>query len=213
MAIEREAMIKIYGFPQSRSRRLTWMLEELEEEYEFVLVDFNKGGHQSPEYLAVNPAGKVPAMQDGDLILTESAAILTYLGDKFPEKGLVPAAGTSERGLFDQWAYFALTELEQALWTMGKHRFALPEEHRVPKILETAAWEFQQALKLLALGLGENHYILGEQFTGADILLAHTLIWGINFKQNVEQQSLIGYVQRCRDRGALARAITREERA
>ncbi len=206
-------MIKVYGFPQTRSRRITWMLEELGQDYEFKLVDFNKGESQSPEYLSINPAGKVPAMLDGDLLLTESAAILTYLGDKFPETGLVPATGTAQRGLFEQWCYFTLSELEQPLWTMAKHRFALPKEHRVPQIIETAAWEFQRALKLLEQGLGDSQYILGDQFSGADILLTHTLIWGINFKQAVDQENIQQYVQRVRDREALARAIAREEAA
>jgi glutathione S-transferase len=204
-------MIKVYGFPQTRSRRITWMLEELDQDYEFKLVDFNKGESKSPEFLAINPAGKVPAMKDGELLLTESGAIVTYLGDKFPEKGLVPAAGTAERGKFEQWAFFALCELEQALWTMGKHRFALPKEQRVPAVLETAAWEFQRALELLEQGLGDNQYILGDDFCAADILLGHTLIWGINFKQTVEQANLQQYVQRLRERDALARAIAKEE--
>jgi glutathione S-transferase len=206
-------MITVFGFPQTRSRRITWMLEELEQDYEFRLVDFNKGESKSPEYLAINPAGKVPAMQDDDLLLTESAAIITYLGDKFPKKGLVPNAGTAERGKFGQWSYFALCELEQPLWTMGKHRFALPEERRVPAVLETAEWEFQRALALLEQGLGDNQYILGEKFCAADILLGHTLIWGVNFKQAVEQKNLQDYVQRLRERKALARAISKEEAA
>ncbi|MFT5131658.1 MAG: glutathione S-transferase [Gammaproteobacteria bacterium] len=204
-------MIKVFGFPQTRSRRITWMLEELGEDYEFILVDFNKGEAKSEAYLTINPAGKVPAMQDGELLLTESAAILTYLGDKFPDKELVPAAGTAERGKFEQWSYFTLSELEQALWTMGKHRFALPKERRVPDIIETAEWEFQCALKLLEQGLGDNQYILGDNFSGADILLAHTLIWGINFKQNVDQKNLQGYIERMRAREALVRAIAKEE--
>ena len=203
-------MIRVYGYPQTRSRRITWMLEELQQDYEFKLVDFKKGESRSPEYLAINPAGKVPALLDGELLLTESAAILTYLGDKFPEKGLVPAAGTRQRGLFNQWSYFALAELEQPLWTMGKHRFALPEERRVPAILDTAAWEFQRALALLEQGLGERPYILGEQMSGADILLAHTLIWALNFKQPVAADNLQHYVERLRSREALARAIARE---
>ncbi len=204
-------MIKVFGYPQTRSRRITWMLEELDQDYEFKLIDFNKGESKSPEYLAINPAGKVPAMQDGELLLTESAAIVTYLGDKFPDKGLVPEAGTSARGKFEQWSYFALSELEQALWTMGKHRFALPKEHRVPEVIKTAEYEFQCALTLLEQGLASNQYILGDDFYAADILLGHTLIWGINFKQKVEQDSLLQYVQRLRDRDALLKAIAKEE--
>jgi glutathione S-transferase len=206
-------MIKVYGFPQTRSRRITWMLEELGQDYEFKLVDFTKGESQSPAYLAINPAGKVPAMLDGDLLLTESAAIISYLGDKFPDKELVPSAGKAERGLYDQWSYFALTELEQPLWTMGKHRFALPEEHRVPQIFKTAEWEFQRALKLLEQGLGDKQFILGNKFSGADILLGHTLMWGISFKQAVEQTNLQQYVQRLKDREALVNAISKEEEA
>jgi len=206
-------MITVFGFPQTRSRRITWMLEELGQDYEFRLIDFNKGESRSPEYLAINPAGKVPAMQGDDLLLTESAAIITYLGDKFPEKKLVPKAGSAERGKFEQWSYFTLSELEQALWTMGKHRFALPKEQRVPAVLETAEWEFQRALELLEQGLGDNQYILGENFCAADILLGHTLIWGINFKQTVEQNNLQEYVKRLKKREALARAIAKEEAA
>jgi glutathione S-transferase len=204
-------MITVFGYPQTRSRRITWMLEELEQEYEFRLVDFNKGEPKSAEFLAINPAGKVPAIQDGELVLTESAAIVTYIGDKFPQKALVPKAGTAERGLYDQWSYFVLSELEQALWTMGKHRFAIPEEYRVPEIMKTAEWEFQQALSLLEKGLGDNEYILGSEFCAADILICHTLIWGINFKQVVEQDNLKHYVERLKERDALKRAISKEE--
>ena len=152
-------------------------------------------------------------MQDGELLLTESAAIVTYLGDKFPEQGLVPNAGTTERGKFEQWSYFTLSELEQPLWTMGKHRFALPKEHRVAEIMKTAEWEFQRALSLLEHGLGDSQYILGDTFCAADILLGHTLIWGINFKQAVEQKNLQQYIQRLRERKALTRAIAKEEAA
>ncbi|NKB35835.1 MAG: glutathione S-transferase family protein [Gammaproteobacteria bacterium] len=204
-------MIKIYGYPQTRSRRLTWMMEELEQDYEFVLIDLFNGGGQSPEFLAINPAGKVPAMADGDLLLTESAAILNYLGDKWPEKQLIPELGTAARGLFYQWSHFVMAELEQPLWTLGKHRFALPEEQRVPEIMPTASWEFQKALSILETGLGDKPYILGDSFGGADILISHTLIWGINFKQEVSQQSILDYLERCRGRDALARAIAREE--
>ena len=139
-------MIKIYGYPQTRSRRLTWMMEELEQDYEFVLIDLMKGEGQSPEFLAVNPAGKVPAMADGELVLTESAAIINYLADKWPEKQLAPELGSPARGLFYQWSHFVMAELEQPLWTIGKHKFALPEEHRVEAIMPTASWEFQKAL-------------------------------------------------------------------
>lgn len=206
-------MITIHSYPKTRGRRITWMMEELGEDYEFNLVPFGDSGFKTEEFLKINPAGKVPAIQDGDLTLTESAAIVTYLGDKYSDKGLIPAAGTPERGKHDQWSYFALCELEQPLWTIGKHKFAIPEDKRVPAIMETAAWEFQQALKLLSQGLGDNNYILGDTFTAADILLCHTLIWGTNFGQPIEQENIKAYQERVSSRDALQRAIDKEEAA
>ena len=206
-------MIKVYGFPKTRATRISWMLEELGQDYEFCVVNLLAGEGRSPEFLAINPAGKVPALQDGDFVLLESAAIVTYLGDKFPDQQLVPAAGTRERGSFDQWGYFVLSELEQPLWLMGKHRFVLPEDRRVPAIMETAAWEFQRALQLLSEGLGEQEYILGGRFSAADILLGHTLFWALEFHQPVQQANLRDYIDRLKVRPALAAAQQREAEA
>ncbi|PCI45760.1 MAG: glutathione S-transferase [Moraxellaceae bacterium] len=203
-------MIKVYGYPNTRATRITWTLEELQEGYEFKLVDFAKGDSKSKEFLAVNPAGKVPVLQDGDLTLTESGAIVTYLADKFADQKLIPSPGSPERAKFEQWSYFALCELEQPLWTLGKHRFALPKEQRVSEIFPTASWEFQQALTLLSSGLGTKNYILGSEFSAADILLGHTLIWGLAFDQTVKQENLIAYHQRLSERPALANAKARE---
>ncbi len=203
-------MLTVFGVPKTRATRITWMLEELGVSYEFHCLDFQKGTNRSAEYLEISPSGKVPALRDGDDVFLESGAILTYLGDKFPEKALVPKAGTIERGHHDQWCYFAQSELEQALWTMGKHKFALPEEHRVPGVLKTAEWEFQRALTLLSQGLDENDYILGDAFSAADIMLAHTLFWALSFKQAIEQKNLQDYIDRLRMRPALEKAWEKE---
>ncbi len=204
-------MITVYAFPKSRSTRITWLLEELEQDYHCHVVDFMKGEHRSPEFLAINPAGKVPALKDEELLLTESGAIVTYLSDKYPAAGLVPpASNLAERAKYNQWCDFALTELEQPLWTMGKHKFALPAEQRVPEIMDTAAWEFQRALDLLSKGLGEHTFILGEKFSTADILVGHTLLWGLSFKQPVKQPNLMAYIDRVKTRPALARAWAKE---
>ena len=206
-------MMKVYGYPKTRATRITWMLEELGEQYEFCLVDFKKGESQSPEYLAINPAGKVPAFGHDGLLLLESAAILAYLGDIHPASKLVPVAGTAERAVYDQWSYFALCELEQPLWTIGKNTFALPKEHRCAEIFPTAQWEFQKALTLFSAGLGDNPYILGENFSAADILLGHTLLWAIAFKQPIKQENLVAYVDRMKSRPALAQASAKEAAA
>lgn len=205
--------LKVYGFPNTRSLRVTWVLEELGMEYEYHLVDMTKGESQSPAYLDVNPAGKVPALSVDGSYLTESAAILNFLGALKPEAGLIPDTSPLRRAFYDQWSIFAVTELEQPLWTIGKNKFALPKEHRCPDIFATAEWEFQKALKLFSNGLGENDYILGADFSAADILLGHTLFWGMAFKQNIEQDNLKAYIGRLGVRPALSAARTREQQA
>jgi glutathione S-transferase len=203
-------VLTVYGYPKTRSTRITWLLEELAEPYDFHLVDFNKGQHRSPEYLAINPSGKVPALQDGDFLLAESGAIVTYLADKYQSVGLIPKAGSTQRALHDQWSFFALTELEQPLWLMGKHRFALPAEYRVSGVVPTAAWELQQALALLSDELADKEYILGDAFQVVDILLGHTLIWADHFHQPIAQANLQAYLNRVQQRPTLAKAVAKE---
>lgn len=204
-------MMRLFSYPNTRGTRVTWMLEELGASYEYELVPFGDNGFASATFLQVNPGGRVPALQDETLTLTESAAIVAYLGDKFPTLGLVPPAGTQERARYDQWCYFVLSELEQPLWTKGKHRFMLPKHLRVPAIIETAAWEFQKAIWILSQGLGGKPYILGDDFTAADILIGHTLTWAEQAKQSIDPQNVRDYAGRLRAREAWQR--TREKEA
>lgn len=191
-------MITLYGMAQTRSMRAVWALEEIGAEYRFVPVDLARGEGRTPEFLALNPAGKVPVMVDGELVLTESAAICTYLGDRFPESGLVPSPGSTARAYYNQCCFFVLAELEQPLWTIAKHKFALPPEKRVPQIKETAVWEFQRAASVLAKKLEGRQFLVGDTFSAADILAAHTLAWargarvrhGIEFLDDYMQQQL-----------------------
>ena len=135
-------MIKLYGYPRSRSTRVVWMLEELGVDYEYIKIELLKGAGQAEDYLKVHADGKVPAIDDDGFVLTESAAIMTYLGDKYPASNLVPMPNSKQRAKYDEWCFFVLTELEQPLWTTGKHTFVFPEEKRVPEILQIARWEF-----------------------------------------------------------------------
>lgn len=203
-------MYVLYGMPKTRTTRVVWALEELGVEYNYHLVDLTKGAGQQPEFLALNPSGKVPVLADGELVLTESAAICTYLGDKHPESELVPRPGTAERGKFEQWCHFVMSELEQPLWTVGKHKFVFPEEKRVPAIIEVARWEFGRAAQLLARGLQGREYLVGGSFSMADILAAHTLAWARGFKMPHGIELLDDYQQRICSRSAFSRARERE---
>jgi len=178
--------MKIYGMGKSRSFRAIWAAEEAGLDYDYVEVEFGgvgENGTQGEAYRHLNFQGKVPTLIDDELVLTESAAIVNYLAAKKPASSLIPKDGTHERALYDQFAFFVLTDLEQPLWTNGKHRFALPEKRRVPKVLETTIWEFHKSQKALKELIGESpDFALGEYFTMADVLIAHTLTWAENFK-------------------------------
>jgi len=203
-------MFKVFGFPKSRSTRVLWMLEELGAEYQYLKVDLGAGAGQSEDYRILNPSGKVPTLCDDDFCLTESAAILTYLGNRFPEAELIPPPGSLDYARYLQWAFFVLSELEQPLWTLAKHKFALPKDYRVPEISRTALWEFERAAAVLADGINESGFLIGEDFTAADLLAAHTLGWAQASKIPLGQQQLESYAKRHLARPAYLRARKRE---
>lgn len=187
--------LTLYGLGPSRSFRCLWALEEAGLDYDFVSLDLSgKGadGAKSAHYLKINPQGKVPTLVHDDFVLTESAAIVNYI-DAISDKSLIPSS-PQPRAKYDELAYFVLTELEQPLWTSGKHRFAIPEEHRVEQVLKTAAWEFEKALRALgqlcdlhATPCHEGGYALGGEFSFADILLAQTFNWADRFEFDVPE--------------------------
>lgn len=204
-------MIQIYGYQNTRTTRTTWALEEAGAEYEFIPVDLSRGEHRGPEFLKLNPGGKVPALMDGDLLLTESAAICTYIGEKFPDSGLVPPLSQpKERAHYFQWCFFAMTELEAALWEMAKHQRFLPEERRVPAVAPTCLWEFHRHAAILAKHMNDKKYIVGDRFTAADILMGGVLNWARKANINLESPALEAYAERMATRPALARAMERE---
>ncbi|GHE21306.1 glutathione S-transferase family protein [Halomonas urumqiensis] len=205
-------MITLYSFPSSRSLRVAWTLEELGLEYACQHVDLAAGQGRAAEHLARHPDGKVPAIQEDDLTLFESGAICRYLAERHGEPGHLLPAAAAERALVDQWLFFVVGELEQPLWTQGKHKFALPRDKRVPAVLPTAAWEFQRALSVLQSRLAERDWLVGSHFTLADLMVAHTLSWAVMFKHRLPDD-LEAYRQRCQARPALARAVERERQA
>ena len=116
----------LYGAGPSRSTRAAWALEEVGADWEYYKLNLRIGEARRDPYLTINPGGKVPALVDGEFVLTESLAVVTYIGEKFPESGLVPT-DPQQRALYFQWSSFAISELEQPLWSIAKHKFALPK--------------------------------------------------------------------------------------
>lgn len=182
--------MKLYGSNMTRSFRCNWAAEEADLEYEYIKVDFGSSdekGANSDAYRSINSQGKVPTLIDDSiegepLVLTESAAIVNYLAVK-SDKILRPAASDIVASAkYDELMFFIMADLEQPLWTNGKHRFAIPKAHRVADVLPTTVWEFEKSQKALIKLIGEEPtYALGDSFTMADIMLAHTLMWAEAF--------------------------------
>lgn len=186
--------MKLYGFGQSRSFRALWALEESGLEYEYIPVNFGSTegphGSKSQDYMGINPQGKVPTLIDGNMTLTESGAMVNHIARSAVNSGMIPVDNKIQLALYDEMIFFVLSDLEQPLWSNGKHRFALPEEQRIPEMLSTASWEFSKAQLALQHHLGEKEFIIGDNFSAADIFVAHTINWAQRFEFEVERRFL-----------------------
>ena len=201
--------MKLYGYRNGRTLRVLWTLEEVGVTCEYIEVDVLHGEGQEPWFTELNPAGKVPVLVDEGIAITESAAICMHLADKYPVSGLLPGTGTPGRAQAYKWISFVLTELDAPLWIIAKHRFGLPKERRVAPVVETAAWEFGVAADLLAKGLAENHYLIGNALTVPDILAGHTLLWAKSARIPFRDPALDRYLERLCARNAYMRARDR----
>jgi glutathione S-transferase len=168
-------MIKLFGFGPSRWVRPYWTARELGLAFDPVTLSFARGEHRSPEHLARQPFGKTPALEDGAFTLFESAAICTYLADQRPDAGLVPAPRTQARAKHDQWMSFVISDLEQPLWRITRHRLLYPEGKRSAAEIELAKDDFRGYAATLE-GCLTDH-LVGDRFSVADILMTYTLKW------------------------------------
>jgi glutathione S-transferase len=199
-------MMKLYGFGPTRSLRAQWGLKELGLEFEFIPVNLPAGEHRRPEYLALNPAGKVPVLVDGDLVLTESAAIVLYLAEKYPDKGLMPT-DLKQRAQVYRWVMFAMTELEQPLWRMTKHTFLYPEHKRLPQDIALAREEFTAMAAVLERHMQGRQFIAGDRVTAADCVTAYLMDWANEQKLLDGCPNLKAYLQRMYARAAAPQRI------
>ena len=200
--------IVVWGGGTPRAMRVYWALEELGLEYEHHLVASRSGETQTPEFTALNPRQKVPVLRDGELMLTESAAIVTYLAETYgAETGLIPAPATEERARYFEWCFFVMTELDAtSLYVIRRHE-GLTELYGESTVAAQAARNYFRKYALVAsetLKDGRD-YILDDTFTGADILLATTLDWGRASRIDLPEP-FDAYLQRTHARPAQERA-------
>jgi glutathione S-transferase len=167
-------MLKLHGFQMSpNTRRALFGLEEHGEAYELVPVDLMSGEQKSPAYLALNPTGRVPTLVDGDLVLWESNAILEYLAARRPEKKLGPQS-PSEVGEVARWMFMNAAHLSPNVARIFAHTIRLPEDQRIPRLVDEARGEVDRSLKAVAGRLEGREYLV-DRFSIADIAVAPTL--------------------------------------
>jgi glutathione S-transferase len=191
----------LYTNPMSRGRIARWMLEETGVPYETQVLQYGPE-MKSPEYLAINPMGKVPAIRHGEVVVTEGAAICAYLADAFPEAGLAPAPGTPERGPYYRWLFFGAGPVEAAV-TNG----SMGVRTDTPEIMGRVGYgSLPLVLDTLENLLADRDYVLGDRFSAADVYLGAQIGWGLHFGTMDERPGFRAYVERTGSRPAAVRA-------
>ena len=189
-----------YTNPMSRGRIVRWMLEEVGVPYTTEILDYGTT-MKAPAYLAINPMGKVPAIRHGDTVVTEAAAICTYLADAFPDAGLAPAPGSAERGDYYRWLFFGAGPLEAAVVTKSLG-FVVPEDREM-----MAGWgNMAHVVDTLDQALQTRDYFVGERFSAVDVYLGSQLAWGMAFDSIEKRPSFEAYAARISARPAAVRA-------
>ncbi|QMW21972.1 glutathione S-transferase family protein [Sandaracinobacteroides saxicola] len=190
--------LTLYTNPKSRGRTVRFMLEELGVPYDTVVLDYGTS-MKAPDYLAINPMGKVPAIRHGDQIVTESAACCAYLADAFPEKGLAPPP--ARRGSYYRWLFFGAGPVESAI--MDRYRRI---ENDAEAQVMAGYGSFDAMVAALDVAVRANPWLAGEDFSAADVYAGSQIDWPMQFGMLQGTPALNAYVERLRDRPAYRRA-------
>jgi glutathione S-transferase len=199
------AQFTLYHASPSRSSIVLWMLEEVGQSYDIKLIKLSAGDNLKPDYLAINPMGKVPALKHGDVVITEVAAICAYLADEFPDKKLNVPVGTPRRGEYFKWLFFGPSVIEPA---MTDRAFPRKEDPRAAAL----GWrDFDTVLSIVSKALVKGPFLMGEQFTAADIVIGSGLRYGMMFKLIPERKEFQDYVARITARPSAQRAAAKDK--
>jgi glutathione S-transferase len=195
--------LRLHHASPSRSSTILWMLEEIGEPYDLHVLDLQKGEQRLPEYLAINPMGKVPALEHDGILVTEVGAICLYLADAYPGAGLAPAIADPLRGPYLRWMFFQGNCLEPAIVDR-----ALKREPGPPSLVPYG--DFDTTVDVVARQVAPGPWFLGERFTAADVYLGSAIRWTMQFGLLPERPEFKAYVARLAERPALRRANARE---
>lgn len=199
--------LTLYHATPSRSSVVLLMLEEVGAPYNLHRLNLQNGYQLKPDYLAINPMGKVPALKHKDAVITESAAICTYLADEFPQAKLNIPVGNPQRGVYLKWLFFGPSVFEPAMTDAAFPR----KEAANPAALGYRP--FDQVLDIVAKALARGPYLMGEQFTAADVVLGSGIRYGTMFKLVPERKEFSDYIARFSERPALKRAMEKDHGA
>jgi glutathione S-transferase len=194
------SMLTLYTNPMSRGRITRWMLEEVAQPYEVRVLGFGEP-MRTPEFLRLNPMGKVPVLVDDGQVLSEVAAICVWLAERFPEAGLAPAPGTPARAAYLRWLFFIAGPLELAMTALNQG-WRIDADNRIA----VGCGLPQETLALIRQQLEQGGWLCGEQFTVPDLLLASYLGWGMRLQQLEAEPLFVDYVARADARPAARRA-------
>jgi glutathione S-transferase len=197
--------ITLYHASPSRSSIVLWMLEELGEPYDIKLIKLSQGDNFKPDFLAINPMGKVPAVKHGDIVITEGAAICTYLADQFPNAKLNIPIGTPGRGVYLKWMFFGPGCLEPAVIDR-----AAPRKEPAKRAM-LGYGDFDTVMDVLTRAVSKGPWLMGEQFTAADVVIGAQIRFGMTFKLIPEHSEFTKYTARIAARPAARRAGEREK--
>jgi len=189
-----------YTHPQSRGRVVRWMLEEVGEPYRTELLDYDTT-MKAPEYLAINPMGKVPALRHGDVVVTESAAICAYLADAFPSAGLAPPSGDRRRGPYYRWLFFAAGPVEAAASNRALGLVVPAGRERM-----IGYGTFEDTMNTLENAVSRAEYLLGDRFSAADVYVGSHIGFGLQVGTIEKRPAFEHYVARLFARPAALRA-------
>ena len=197
--------LTLYHASPSRSSIALWMLEEVGQPYDVKLLKLSEGENLKPDYLAINPMGKVPALKHGDTIITEVAAICTYLADEFPAARLNVPVGTPQRGVYLKWLFFGPGAFEQAVIDKAAPRKDPPRRAML------GYGDFDMTMNTVVAALAKGPWIMGEQFTAADVVIGANIRWGMMFKMVPERPEFTAYAARIAARPAAQRAEAKDK--
>ena len=198
--------LRLYYAPHTRAARARWMLEEAGLPYELVRVDMSKREHKAAEYLGIHPHGRVPALVDGTTAIHESAALCMYIADKVPEKALAPKVGTMDRGVYYQWMVYSVATLEEPLLKVFLHTQRLSEAKRIASVADEGRDQWRAIAKVVTDAIEGKTFLVGNQFTAADVMIGSGLIWAEFMGLLDDQKTLQVYSARLRGRPAYQRA-------